>query len=362
MQHTPTILSITGSDNIGATGIQADIRTITALGGRALTAITAVTTLEPDGSCRICDLTCEQIVGQVRAVAQALRPQVIKVGMLRDAATIWQIRDEIIGCKHRVMVPGVMTSQGTLLLDDAAISAWRAALLPEASLLIVRGNEAERLLGCDIVTPDDMTCAAQAFINMGCEAVMIRGSRHDDERITSLVCADGHQQFVSSANPRGWLQHGVSGALSSAIATRLGWGDGIDDAIRHAHAYMHSQVVYAVEPTVQSHRPADLYNRLMSLIVTHHCEAHDVAYYADLLAVSPRYLSMVTQKTVMKSPKQIIDEVLMREASSLLATTLLSVGQVAYKLGFPSPARFSTFFAAHQGVSPVQYRQQLGTV
>lgn len=352
------VLSITGSDNTGASGIQADIRTITALGGHALTAVTTVTVQRSEGIHRLLDLPRDMVIGQVRAIIEESHPRALKVGMVRDAETIAALKAEIVGCRHRVMVPGILSSQGTRLMDDRALEAWRRRLIPEATLLLTRCAEAELLLGRTIATDDDMLAAAQALRDMGAEAVLMRGGHQTEGRLTALLVAEGTRQFFSSQNTEGWQRHGVGGALSSAIATRLAMGDDIGRAISVAHDYLHSQVVYAVETRTQSYRQADLFNQFMALVASHYRTAHDVAFYADRLAISARYLAKVTAAVVGKSPKEVIAEYVLREATTLLSTSRLTVSEIADTLGFSSLPLFSKFFSAGQGCSPVAWRKQ----
>lgn len=353
------VLSITGSDNTGASGIQADIRTITALGGHALTAVTTVTVQSSEGIHRLLDLPRDMVVGQVRAIVEESHPRAVKVGMVRDAATIAALKDEIVGCRQKVMVPGILTSQGTRLMDDRAMTAWQQLLIPEASLLLLRCNEAELLLQRHINTDDDMRQAARTLMDAGAEAVLIRGGQHVQGRLTALLTTTDSEAFFSSQNTEGWQRHGVAGALSSAIATRLAMGDTIAQAIAQAHDYMHGQIVYAVETgKVQNYRLGDLFNRFMALVAHHYRTAHDVAFYADRLAISTRYLCKVTDAVVGKSPKQVIAEYITKEAAILLETSRLTVSEIADMLGFSSLSMFSKFFSSYQGCSPMDYRHR----
>lgn len=357
MNFSIPVLSITGSDNTGTSGIQADIRTISALGGHALTAVTTVTVQNADGIHRLLDLPADMIVGQVRAIVEESHPRAVKVGLLRNAETIVALKDEIVGCKHKIMVPGILSSQGKRLIDDEAIEMWKRKLIPEASILLTRCNEAELLLGRVIASDNDMVDAAHALMGWGAEAVLLRGGHQTEGRLTALLQTDDVQQFFSSQNTAGWQRHGVGGALSAAIATRLALGDTIPQAIGIAHDYMHSQVVYAVNTTTKSYRQADLFNQLMSLIATHYREAHDVSFYAERLSISPRYLTKVTDAVVGKSPKQVIGDYILKESVTLLETSRLSISEIAYALGFSSLAMFSKFFSLHQGCSPKEFRR-----
>lgn len=359
MNFMPYVLSITGSDNTGASGIQADIKTISALGGYALTALTTVTVQDGQGIHDLLNLPCDTVVRQVRAIIDDCHPKTVKVGMVRDADTIAALKDEIVGCAHKVMVPGIVTSHGKRLIGDEAISAWKQKLIPEATVLLTRCNEAEILLGRPIVSDDDMLEAAYRFTDMGAGAVLIRGGHQTEGRLTAILMAEGKHQFFCSQNTEGWQRHGVGGALSAAIATHLAMGCNITTAISRAHDYLHSQVVYAVDSRVQGHRQADLYNRFMALIATYYREAHDVAFYADRLAITPRYLTRITATIVEKTPKQVIADYIMREASTLLATSRLTISEIATKLGYSSLPLFSKFFSSHQGCSPIEYRSRM---
>ncbi len=359
MKLLPPILSVTGSDNTGLSGIQSDIRTISDLGGYPLTALTAVTIQDNIGIQKILDLPIDMVMGQVKAVFETNHPKVVKVGMLRDPETIYALRNEMIRCRHIVLAPGIINSHGSRMLSDAALSAWKKVLIPEATLLSIRCNEAEIMLGHTVASDEEMFLAAQEFADMGAQHILLRGGKHVKEHLTAFYYGGGKKRFFVSENTEGWQKHGVGGALSAAIATQLGLGDNIDDAINNAHAYIHSQVVYAVSMTTSSQRMADIYNQLMSKIALHYREAHDVTFYADKLAITPRYLSQVTSRVVGKSPKMIIADYLMKESITLLTTSRMTIGEISDKMGFSSQALFCKFFNSHEHCSPLAYRSRL---
>lgn len=397
MTSLPTILSITGSDGTGGAGVQADVITISALGGSAATAITSVTVQGLSGIHSVHALPPEVLVGQVRAVVDDLHPAAIKLGLVSDAAAMTALRDYIVGCPCVVVDPGILSSDGTPLMDpstesgQAALAALRRHILPETTLLLLRCSEAELLLGTRIATDDDMLRIARQLTEMGPQWVMLRGGQHTEGRLTALLygdcsnCSEGsmgsncsvvtnehskhseqYEQFFSSYNIEGWQRHGVGGALSSAIATRLALGDDVPEAVRRAHDYLHRQVVYAVS-TPFSHklgsgvgqRPAEHYNRLLSLVAAHHRTAHDVAFYADQLAITTRYLSQVTNAAVGKSPKQVIAEYILHEAETLLRTTSLTIKEVSTRLGFSSQVQFGKFVQKLRHCSPTELRRMV---
>ena len=229
------VLTITGSDSTGGSGIQADIKTITALGGYAVTAITSVTVQDSNGIRRIHDLPADMVTEQVRSIMQDIRPGAVKVGLVRDVETIKALHDEIISCRRIVCDPGFLSSHGTQLVPDEAVEAIRHHLIPEASLLLLRCNEAERLLGMNIATDDDMIKATETLTDMGAEAVLLRGGHQTDGMLTALYYEKGRKAFYTSRNTEGWQRHGVGGALSTAITTRMAFGDNTMTAIQKAH-------------------------------------------------------------------------------------------------------------------------------
>ena len=350
------ILTVNGSDGAGVVGIQADIRTISALSAYALTAITSVTTHDENGEIFINDLTSDMIIGQVRAIVKDYHPKVVKIGLVRDASTIKMLKNEIIAAQNIVLVPGIFSSEGKQLISDDVISAIKKHLLPMTTLLILRSNEAEKMLGIKINIDDDMIEAARTFINMGAESVLLRASKHNDGLLTALLYENGNAHFFTSHNTEGWQKHGVGGALSSAIATRLAFGDDITTAIDKAHDYMHKQVVYAVSEKIQHSRKTVVYNKFMSLVTDNYHKSHDVSFYADKLCVSTRYLSQVTNDIVGVAPKQLISDYIIKEAKILLESTNYSVQEFSYKLCFSSQSAFSSFFFKNEKETPSAYR------
>ena len=201
-----------------------------------------------------------------------------------------------------------------------------------------------------------MVFAAERICEMGAENVLLRGGNVVEDCITTLFFDGKESTFFSSHNIDGWQQHGISGAISSAIATCMAMGDSLQEAISHAHTYMHSQVVYQVENHEGGHRPADLYNAFMSLVVQEHAKHHDVSYYCQRLSITQQYLSRVTAKTVQKTPKEILSEYLLHQATVMLQTSRLTVQEISQHLGFSSQAAFSRFFRSETTLSPIEFR------
>ncbi len=342
------ILSINGSDSTGQAGIGADIQTIAALGGYAVSAVSCV----GDYS-----LPSDTVLKQVGDIISTLHPKAIKVGLVTDSETVRRLRDEVIACRRLVVAPGIFDADCKPMVSDDVVEATKRHLVPEALLLMLRCRDAEKMLGISIRTDDDMLDAARRLHEMGAEWVLLRGARHIKGRLIALLYGQNKTRFFSSYNTEGWQKHGVAGALSAAITTRLGMGDDVPTAVRNAHDFIHSQVVYA-KPDETGGRSIDIYNRFVSLVAEHYRTAHDVAFYADRLCITTRYLSGVTDKVVGKSPKQIIADYIMSEAKTFLDTTCLTIQEIADRLGFSSQVLFCKFFKSQEKTSPSDYRKQ----
>jgi len=363
------ILSINGSDSSGQSGIGADIQTIAALGGYAISAVTCVGDFV---------LPSDIVLEQVEKSISHLHPKAIKVGLVTDSETVRRLHNEVIACRRLVVAPGIFDAEGKPMVSDDVVEAIARYLVPEALLLMLRCRDAEKMLGISIKTDDDMLEAARLLHEMGAQWVLLRGGQHTKGRITALLYGpispscpskspfdgdfcispserDGVRLFFTSYNVDGWQRHGVSAALSAAITTRLGMGDDVPTAIRNAHDFIHSQVVYA-KPDETGGRAIDIYNRFVSLVAENYRKAHDVKFYADRLCITTRYLSQITDRVVGKSPKQIIADYVLSEAKTYLITTRLSIQEIADRLGFSSQAIFCKFFKAQEKRSPSEHR------
>lgn len=374
MNHT--ILCINGSDSTGQSGIQADIKTARDMGGYAVTAVTSVTVQNHDKIAQVHELPAELVVGQVKAVYDDLRPKAVKVGMINNADAIRSISDIIVGGRRVVCSPGILSSHGGCLMSSESLAAFRSHLLPICTLLILKCTDAEILLGRQINNDADMTDAARTLCDMGAEWVLLRGGTHTEGRINALLYGNGFTRFFSSINIDGWRRHGVGGALSTAIAVRLAAGDDVPDAIRTAHEYIHNQVVYQrvkglegqtplTQPRINETCPSDpdprprlgeLYNTFLSLVADNYCTAHDVQFYADRMAITPRYLSQITNAVAGKSPKQIIDSHLIDEIDRRLIATSANIQELSLTFGFSSQVMFAKFFKSKHGISPTRFR------
>ena len=366
------IMTITGSDSTGGAGVQADIRTIAALGGYALGVVTSVTVQNHQGIHAVHDLPADIVVGQVRAILDDVFPRAIKVGMIRDVESIRQLGKEIVACSRVVCDPGLVSSRGERLVNDQVVDAFRRWILPKVKVLTLKRSDAAVLLGHGVESSEEMVKTAKELMTMGPEAVLMQGGRYAGGVLTDMLVMEGVDDpvYFSSPDIEGWRLHGVGGTLSSAIAIYLGQGDAVEVAVRRAHEYIQSLVVYSVDaldgkgnalsqrvrPAAVSSRQVELYNRLMALVAEHYREARDVAFYAQQMRVTTKYLSQITRRLTDKSPKQVISDYLMREVERDLISTSLTIQEIAYQYGFETQSLFCKFFRNQRGCSPTAFR------
>ena len=237
----PRILIIAGSDSGGGAGIQADIKTVTALGGYAATAITALTAQNSLGVFGVHPVPAAFVAQQTRLVLDDIGADCIKTGMLVDAAIIAAVADilETVARPIPLVVDPVMVSKsGAALLDPEAVSTLVARLFPKATLITPNIPEAEALLNTAIRTEAQQAQAAQDLLALGAKAVLLKGGHASgDDVVDILATAVGFTSFASPRLP-GRPAHGTGCTLASAIATGLAAGLDLDDAIDRARDYV----------------------------------------------------------------------------------------------------------------------------
>ncbi len=241
------VLIIAGSDSGGGAGIQADIKTVTALGGFAMTAITALTAQNTEGVHGIHEVPTDFVVQQMRVVLSDIGADCIKIGMLHRA----EIIDAVVSVLEE-MAPGVpvvadpvmIAKGGASLLAEAAQAALISRLLPVSTLITPNIPEAEVLSGKAILNRDDMTVAAHALLAMGPGAVLLKGGHmQDDETVADLLLTGaGADEFFAAPRIKTPNTHGTGCTLASAIACGIAQGLSIPDAVIRARAYVREAI------------------------------------------------------------------------------------------------------------------------
>ena len=276
-----TILTITGSDGTGGSGVQADIRFISELGSRAASAVTSITVQNTLGIQEFHDLPAAVVRAQVEAIVNDLQPQVVKIGLLRRIDVVETLADILKKYQPRHIV-------------YAPVHAIKRQLMPLCTV---------------VLEPSDL--------------------------------------------PIGPRQHGYANQLASAVAFYLSRGEQVDEAMLHARTYLKQLPANYAEG---NNRSEELYNQFLDAVEHYFNRYADVAFYAEQLNVSPRYLGQVTRRIANRSPKSVIDERITTEIALQLTTTSKPLKEIALQLGFSSQAHLSRYFKKQKGLSPSQYK------
>ena len=240
------VLIIAGSDSGGGAGIQADIKTVTALGGYAATAITAITAQNTLGVHGVHAVPLAMIEAQARAVLTDIGADVIKTGMLGDKAVVRLVAGLIAEANLPAVIDPVMIAKGgAALLDADAIAVVRERLVPLAALLTPNAPEAEALTGLSIASLDDQRRAGHALLTAGAKAVLMKGGHLPGARVVDLlITADGETAFEGERIATRHT-HGTGCTLASACATGLAQGLPLTAAVARAWDYVHEAILRA---------------------------------------------------------------------------------------------------------------------
>ena len=241
----PRILIIAGSDSSGGAGIQADLRTVQALGGYGMTAVTAVTVQSTLGVTGVFPVPAETVAAQMRSVLDDIGADAVKIGMLGSADVIAAVAEMLADIHVPVVLDPVMVAKGgaTLLADEAVAALFR--LLPLATIVTPNAPELSALTDTDIEDEADLLLAAQELLGQGARAVLAKGGHLAGAEVVDwLVTPQGHVRFAS---PRIETQHthGTGCTLASALAVGLAHGLSLEDASRRARDYVHAAILAA---------------------------------------------------------------------------------------------------------------------
>lgn len=242
------VLAIAGSDSGGGAGVQADIKTITMLGGYAATAITALTAQDTLTVHAIHRVPPEFVALQIAVVLDDIGADAVKTGMLGDAATIEAIA-EVLSRRAQgvplVVDPVMIAKGGASLLRQDAVAALIRLLLPLSRVITPNLPEAEVLCGFAIPNIDAMHRAAAGLLRLGVPAVLLKGGHLAGDEVTDLLAtADGCEAFTA---PRiaSRHTHGTGCTLASAIATGMAQGMALRGAVLRAREYVRAAIATA---------------------------------------------------------------------------------------------------------------------
>ena len=294
MLNNKPILTITGSDPAGVSGVQADIRTISALGGYAVSAITSLTIQNTLGIQEFYDLPAHVVQGQIEAIMNDVEPRTVKIGMIRTPETLQVIIDMLMKYKpgHVVYVPIMKSAKGERLVPASLAGEINAGLAPLCTMIIPSSE---------------------------------------------------------------FQTHGEANTIASAAAYFLDQSLPAEEALRRAHQWL---AAHSDTPGGLRSRSSELYQQFLRQVELHFRTNSDVLFYADRLNVAAGYLAQVTRRNVGHSPKAIIDERIASEAAKLLQSTQLTVQEVASRLNFSSQAHFTKFFRKQYAQTPTKFRKK----
>jgi len=242
------VLVVAGSDSGGGAGIQADIKTITALGAYAATAITALTAQNTEAVLGVVPVAPDFVRLQIEAVLRDIGADCIKTGMLLDGAVIAAVADALEALAADVPLvldPVMIASSGARLLAEDAVGLLKRRLIPRARLVTPNVPEAEALTGLAVASLDDMRRAADALLSMGAGAVMVKGGHLPGPVVRDLVVDGGGGFVIEVPRIETRSTHGTGCTLASGIAAGLAQGLPLRPAIERAHAWLQRAIATA---------------------------------------------------------------------------------------------------------------------
>ena len=255
--RVPRVLIIAGSDSGGGAGVQADIKAVTAMGGYAATAITAITVQNTLGVHGVHPLPLDLIEAQARAVLGDIGADAIKTGMLGSTAVVERVAAILDSCAAPAVVDPVMIAKGgQALLPDEAVAAVKALMIPRAALLTPNAPEAEALTGLAVTDLDGQRRAGEALLRMGARAVLMKGGHVPGETVIDLLVTPTGETLLEGPRVETRHTHGTGCTLASACAAGLAKGLPLEAAVAEAWAYV-AEAIRRAPGLGQGHGPLD---------------------------------------------------------------------------------------------------------
>lgn len=243
MSTLARVLIVAGSDSGGGAGIPADIKTVTMLGGYAATAVTAITVQNTLGVSDIVAVAPGVVAAQMRAVLGDIGADIVKIGMLGDADVIAAVADVLRTVRLPVVLDPVMVAKGgAALLADDAVEAMLRLLVPLASVVTPNTPELATLAGTEIEDEGDVVLAAQELLDLGARAVLAKGAHLPGDTIADWLVTRTEQTRFTGARIATLHTHGTGCTLASALATLLGQGVALPEAVERARDYVQAAI------------------------------------------------------------------------------------------------------------------------
>mgnify|MGYP000278569671 CR=1 FL=1 len=235
------VLVVAGSDSGGGAGIQADIKTITMLGGYAATAVTALTAQNTLGVFGVMPVPAAFVRQQMRVVLDDIGAEVIKTGMLHDESIVEAVCLEFLATVPRpklVVDPVMIAKGGASLLSRQAAASVLERLLPLAFLVTPNAPEAAALTGLVVSTEADLVLAGRALVEKGARAALVKGGHLEGREIVDALVTPDRVRLYRAQRVETRHNHGTGCTLASAIAALLAQGESLETAVERARAYV----------------------------------------------------------------------------------------------------------------------------
>jgi hydroxymethylpyrimidine/phosphomethylpyrimidine kinase len=245
----PRVLTVAGSDSGGGAGIQADLKTFSALGVYGMTAITAVTVQNTQGVAGYEALSPQTVGDQIRSVVTDIGVDAAKTGMLANAGIVESAASALreTGVPNLVVDPVFMSKHGHALLDENAVGALTALILPLATLVTPNLPEASGLVGFAVATKDDMRRAAYGILALGPRSVLVKGGHLEGSVDAPDLFVDAaHEEWIVAERIDTPNTHGTGCTLSAAIAVHLAMGNDLLDSVHAGKAFVTEAIRHAL--------------------------------------------------------------------------------------------------------------------
>jgi hydroxymethylpyrimidine/phosphomethylpyrimidine kinase len=255
----PHVLSIAGSDSGGGAGIQADLKTFSALGCFGMTAISAITAQNTCGVTAIHSVPADMLAKQIDAVATDIGIDAVKIGMLHDPDVVTVVAQSIKRFKWQrvVLDPVMVATSGDPLIARETIAVLVKELFPLVTVITPNLDEAALLLGRPVQVEAQLALAATDLMKLGTNAVLLKGGHLPGEEMVDVLLQPGQPLLrMSSMRIDSRNTHGTGCTLSSAIACYLALGYELDEAVRQARSYIYQAIAQGADVrTGRGHGP-----------------------------------------------------------------------------------------------------------